>query len=120
MPQRLFDILIVEVDVTLIFDCINAIGVIRGFNCSRPIKKSDLTQIQPLSAGTPPERRRNSGGIPPEFGRNVAGTFRPSRRTAFCDRQAQPGTFKSEFRTHSAYSAKIPRPSAVKKIRGVK
>jgi hypothetical protein len=93
---------------------------IRGFNCSRPLKKSDLTLIQQLNAGTPPEPGRNSGGIPPEFGRNLAGTSPEFSAhpggTRFCDRQAPPGTFLSEFRAHSAYSAKIPRPSAVKKI----
>src|SRR4051812_41939264 len=71
-----------------------------------------------------PERRRNAAGTRAEFRRNLAGTSPEHSAhpggTRFCDRQAQPGTFKSEFRTHSAYSAKIPRPSAVKKIRGLK
>jgi hypothetical protein len=94
------------------------------FNCSRPIKKSDLTLIQPLNAGTKPEHRRNSGGIPPEFSRNLAGTAPEYSAhpggTRFCDRRAQPGMFMSEFRPHSAYSAKIPRSSAIKKNCGVK
>src|SRR4051812_753271 len=127
MPQRIFDVLIVKLEVTRLRSSIGTpaasvsavVSIVRS-----PSKKPDLTLIKALNAGTKPERRRNSGGIPPEFRRDLAGTALEYSAhpggTRFCDRRAQPGMFMSEFRAHSAYSAKIPRSSAVKKIRGVK